>query len=353
MTEAASATLELSEVAVRVLAFATQLIACDSAVLFLRYGDMMRVYAVHQLPRELIGNEFNLASPLFDYLITTRTALSVADIKTDSRFVQILDQEQMHGWLAIPLVVGERAIGLLSLYSKQVGRFGAPEAQLMQAVARQAALALENAQLYHEATRHLQQMAILNEISTAIMSAPNFNEAMRLVMWALKRSLRYEWVNVWMLTQANDRLELVTPDFGSPYTSLRLGEGVSGQVALRGSALRLDDVRQFANAQLPPESRSLVGVPIRIGERVIGVIDAQSSQLAAFSDDYCRATRAGFRKCAPLGLATPAHRRNRGPTRHRRNNFFIARIECGACRRRPAYPSSLRSDIVCDLFSGG
>jgi two-component system NtrC family sensor kinase len=286
MTETAGATLDLSDVATRVLELATQMIACDGAALFLRYGDVMRVRAVYQLPLDFVGAEIPLSNFLLTQMIATRLPLYLADVQADDRFTQIFKEPQVRGWLASPLVIGERVIGQISFYSKRVGRFGAGEARLLNAFARQAGLALENAQLYHEATHHLQQMAILNEIAAAVVSTPDFNESIYQVVEALKRTLHYEIVNLWMMNEAGDQLILSAPSVDAQTDTIRLGQGVSGQVAASGTAVCVDDVRQYSEAKVvSPEVRSQVCVPIRIGRRVIGVIDVQGSELAAFSDD--------------------------------------------------------------------
>ena len=286
MTETAGVTLDLSEVAARVLELATQMIPCDNAALFLRYGDVMRVYAVYQLPNELLGAEINFSNPLLTQMIATRTPLYLADAQADDRFTQNFKEPRVRGWLASPLVIGERVIGQISFYSKRVGRFGAGDARLLNAFARQAGLALENAQLYHEATHHLQQMAILNEIAAAVVSTPDFNESIHQVVEALKRTLHYEIVNLWMMNEAGDQLILSALNGDAQTDTIRLGQGVSGQVAASGTAICVDDVRLYAGAKVvSPEVRSQVCVPIRIGRRMIGVIDVQGSRLAAFSDD--------------------------------------------------------------------
>src|SRR5262249_25533437 len=55
--------------------------------------------------------------------------------------------------LALPLLVGDRVIGALSLRDATGRVFSADEVRLAQALADQAALALENARLYVEAER--------------------------------------------------------------------------------------------------------------------------------------------------------------------------------------------------------
>src|SRR5262249_42408981 len=142
------------------------LIPCDTASLFMRYGDVMRVCAVHNLPEDIMGAEYALAWPLAEQMAATRKPAWLPNVQLDARVVALPDSENVRGWLAAPLVIGERIIGQVSLGSFKTSAFNAEDAELLEALTRQAALALENSQLYTEATRRLQQMATLNEISS-------------------------------------------------------------------------------------------------------------------------------------------------------------------------------------------
>jgi HD-GYP domain-containing protein (c-di-GMP phosphodiesterase class II) len=70
---------------------------------------------------------------------------------------------------------------------------------------------------------------------------------------------------------------------------LRLGKGITGWVVQTGQPLLVPDVsgdpRYIEGA---PGMRSEMCVPLKIGERVIGVIDVESDQTNAFSDDDLR-----------------------------------------------------------------
>lgn len=75
-----------------------------------------------------------------------------------------------------------------------------------------------------------------------------------------------------------------------------LGQGVTGRVAVTGQPWRIPDVtREPAYLGLSPGMHSELCVPIKIGERVIGVINAESRHLDAFSaaDERLMTTFAG------------------------------------------------------------
>jgi GAF domain-containing protein len=70
--------------------------------------------------------------------------------------------------------------------------------------------------------------------------------------------------------------------------SLRLGSGIVGTSAATGNPhIALDvgaDATFFNNPDLP-ETRSEMGLPLKVRERIIGVLDVQSVEEAAFSED--------------------------------------------------------------------
>ena len=67
---------------------------------------------------------------------------------------------------------------------------------------------------------------------------------------ALKRTLHYEIVNLWMMNEAGDQLILSALIGDAQTDTIRLGQGVSGQVAASGTAICVDDVRLYAEAKL-------------------------------------------------------------------------------------------------------
>lgn len=67
---------------------------------------------------------------------------------------------------------------------------------------------------------------------------------------------------------------------------LRVGQGVTGTVAATGKPMRLDDVRESAlYVELESEVRAELAVPLRVEGQVIGVLNVNSTEPAAFGPD--------------------------------------------------------------------
>src|SRR5690606_7141350 len=69
-------------------------------------------------------------------------------------------------------------------------------------------------------------------------------------------------------------------------TPIALGEGITGKVAQSGKPIRLDDTREAKDyLDFDKQTLSELCVPMKIGERVIGVINTESRELNHFSED--------------------------------------------------------------------
>ena len=82
---------------------------------------------------------------------------------------------------------------------------------------------------------------------------------------------------------------------------LCVGKGITGWVAEKGEPLLVNDVREDDRYISCDENiRSEMCVPLRIGKKVIGLVDAQSRELNAFSENDLRLSQ--------HRLATNSHR---------------------------------------------
>jgi PAS domain S-box-containing protein len=94
-------------------------------------------------------------------------------------------------------------------------------------------------------------------------------------------------------TGFNARLQEATGKVGEIMKSQKYSVGVGsssivGRVADRGESILINDTTQdalFASNPLLPDTRSQVAIPLRIGLRTVGVIDIQSLQTYAFTED--------------------------------------------------------------------
>lgn len=95
--------------------------------------------------------------------IQERRLFVVPDVTREKqyRFPDIARREKIVSLLCVPMMIGKRAIGVVNVYTPEPRQFAEGETKLLQAVANQAAVAIENTKLREEA------MAARNAFETA------------------------------------------------------------------------------------------------------------------------------------------------------------------------------------------
>ncbi|HLA78606.1 MAG TPA: GAF domain-containing protein [Vicinamibacteria bacterium] len=156
-TLALSASLDLQEVLVRILTELRKVVPHDSASVQELRGTRLEVIGGHgftNLP-EILGLSFDISST--DYpnheVARRRAPVIVADAPASYPLFDAVPHAKagIRSFLGVPLLFGDRLIGMLALDSKQVGYFTEHHAQLALAFAAQAAIAIQNARLHAEA----------------------------------------------------------------------------------------------------------------------------------------------------------------------------------------------------------
>jgi nitrate/nitrite-specific signal transduction histidine kinase len=85
--------------------------------------------------------------------------LLVADVSSEPRYLPVPEAPEIRSQVCVPLKTSEAVIGVLSAESEQVGAFDESDLAVLQSLAIQAAVALENARLYQQG----HQLAVLEE----------------------------------------------------------------------------------------------------------------------------------------------------------------------------------------------
>ena len=123
----------------------------------------------------------------------------------------------------------------------------------------------------------------MTALQSAIAAAPGAESAMQQAVRLLKDALPYySWVGIYVL----EGEELVLgPYVGkpSPHTRIPLGRGICGAAATEKATIVVDDVNadpRYLACSI--ETKSEIVVPIMHGDQVLGEIDIDSDQPAAF-----------------------------------------------------------------------
>ena len=148
--------------------------------------------------------------------------------------------------------------------------------------------------------RQLEELRIVNEVALAGAEAETEDELIERITQRIGQSLYSDHFGVMVIDEGTQTLRAHPSYRGDAAHAMRepvpLGRGITGAVAATGLAWRVGDVRrEAAYLEVDSRMRSELAVPIRLGERVIGVINAESVRAHAFNaaDERLLATVAG------------------------------------------------------------
>jgi signal transduction histidine kinase len=184
----------------------------------------------------------------------------------------------------LPLIIGDRVVGLVELDQSEYERdFTADEIRLCQAIANQAAVIIENTRLYEEAQRRAGELAILNKTGQAISSTLDLDEVLAQAMTEAKAIVDAESVSVLLRDLVRDELTFTTavgPASESLVgTHMPTTEGIAGWVVQEGQPVLVRDVQSDSrfydqiDTTTGLTTRSLLAVPLKYKDQVIGVIE--------------------------------------------------------------------------------
>jgi sigma-B regulation protein RsbU (phosphoserine phosphatase) len=195
-------------------------------------------------------------------------------------------------WLGVPLIAGDRVIGVMAIQDyEREGVYDEDHQRILSTLAAQAAIALENARLYEKERRRAAQLAVINEVGRQITSILDQQELLFRVSRLLRQTLGYHQVHI-ALVEGGDLVFYTWSVSGEkPKERLRLKisqEGVVGWVAATGEPLIVPDVRlepRYRSFDLWTRTRSEIALPLKVGYEILGVLNVESEELAAFDEE--------------------------------------------------------------------
>ena len=205
---AISSTLDLNSVMEDILKALKQVIYYDSASVFLHEGDWLRLAVCQGFaePGKLINQKFPANDPLLVKIWETRHPVLIKDIQKDPLFRNWGQTENIHGWMATPLLNRGRVIGYITLDNYKPAAYDESHGETAMAFAHQAASAIENARLYDETQRRLSEMETINRLSASLRTTQPIDEMLNILLNETLNLIQTEHGSIWLYDDAEDHL---------------------------------------------------------------------------------------------------------------------------------------------------
>jgi len=222
-----------------------------------------------------------------DQTVLAGQPVTLADVRNDSAFqyAEAAKREGLCSVLAVPMTLNDRVIGVLRVYTDCPHEFGPEEQEFIAAIANLGAQAVCRTHFFHA----------FRLIAHNLNSTLDLKAVLRTLLLEMVRELNVKAGSVRLLDVNRETLHLATA-YGLSERYLQKGEVRVGQSPIDRQVLRdgrpvaITDLMSEAAFQYPEEARregirSVLALPLRLKETVVGVMRLYSTQVRKLSEE--------------------------------------------------------------------
>jgi len=188
---------------------------------------------------------------------------------------------------AVPLIMYDRAIGMMAVQSAQERVFDEGHVELLRVLASEATVAIDNARLFAEEQKKSRQLTLINNVSSHAISTMNPEEMLTKIAAEIENGLTYDHIGIATLDYSSKELMIQAeagPRRDAIGRRILLGEGLVGQVARSGQITTVQEVKPDSPRPVLPGTISAIALPVVYAEQLLGVLYVESSELCEFPE---------------------------------------------------------------------
>jgi GAF domain-containing protein len=196
--------------------------------------------------------------------------------------------------VAIPLISQDNMLGILEVNRVNSHSFDQPEINFLEGFSTHAAVSMQIIRQVTLKNWRMEQLSLVRKVSEQIANVHELKSLCEKITNLIQKTFGYYFVAIFLLNGKTRSLELnasssaLEPDLSLPPSTMNIGEGIIGYVARNGKELIAPDVtieplyKPYANL---PNTKSEATFPLKIDKKTLGVLDIQSDQVDAFSEN--------------------------------------------------------------------
>ena len=249
-------------------------------------GDLVAVAIAGDMGATFgVGGRLPRGTGLAGLAATERRVMSTPDVVADPRLGDVAAASPNRAVLAVPLIVKDEVVGVLSAGDRPGRRFSRDELRLAEALADHAAIALDNARLYADAEQRRREAEDLARVAAELTERVDLADVAQRVVDAVGPLFRARAAG----------LRLVQPDgtlLGVAFAGLMkewfppghvapAGSMISGRAIAEGRPVRTANVFSDQAVSVPDDVRAgmtaagdgaVLAVPLRVKGAIIGAL---------------------------------------------------------------------------------
>jgi GAF domain-containing protein/HAMP domain-containing protein len=219
----------------------------------------------------------------------------VNDVRSDPGWLPNPLMPDTASELAVPLLIGDRLIGVLDVQSEQLDAFTEADADVQLTLSAQAAVAIENIRQFENTQKVASDLGVVAQVGIATATITDIGKLLQEVVDLSKESFNLYHAHIYMVNEAGDALELAAGagEVGRQMVAekrsipMNAEQSLVVRAAVSQQGVIANDVAadpNFLPNPLLPETRAEMAVPMIVSKKVIGVLDVQSETIGRFTE---------------------------------------------------------------------
>lgn len=267
----------------KVLGSFVQTVACQGAWLAIRRGESLDIQAEWNAPRSRGASLLIDENPIFRRVNRSLADLLLTDGQPNFDQLPFTSLKAKSGaWICLPLVIGQRLIGIVSMWRQK--EFTTAERGQLRELAVSVPQTVDIVVTFSEMSSHLRRLGLLNDFVLTVSSAQNLDQIARRMFALLSRAFTTELIALFL--KSGD---------GRILRDYRLFDGKLNVISVSavdhpiepllkdGQVRRISDASREGYVGIHQDARSELIVPLRYRGQATGVLVIENSHAEAFS----------------------------------------------------------------------
>jgi len=262
-------------------------------------GEMTIPLAMDAGERVHLGGKLPIEGSLTGHVFREGIPLIIRQLSDFDAYSSIVrgEGEETQSALVVPMRVEDRTIGVISVQSISPNAYSERERDLLVAIAEQAAIAVENSQHLTDSEQRARELKLLAEVSRALSTQLSLRELCKTVCREARRVMDAPVFMVALRVEESQTMRLeycVQEETEFEFGDYSLENSIAKRVIELNQPVVLQTKTDLDNTphrylrQDDKSIRSVAMAPLRLGDRCIGVMSAQSYRDGAYDDSSIR-----------------------------------------------------------------
>ena len=167
---------------------------------------------------------------------------------THIQYPEFLRKYGLISYLGVPLIVKDNILGTLGFYTKEDHEFSKEEVEFLSTLAGQAAIAIDNAQLFEQVEKRSHELSALQAVTASSSQSLELDVVLQEVIKKITEIFHFDATRIFLFNPQMDELHLqasyeTDPKFFAGVRVFRRGQGNVGRVFETGEALVFEDIQ--------------------------------------------------------------------------------------------------------------